>query len=334
MTTPLLELDNVCVDLQAGRGALRLVDGVSFRVGEGEIVGIVGESGCGKSLTAFSILNLFPSAAMRIAAGRIMFRETDIPSMDSRRLRNLRGRDIGMIFQDPSSFLDPLMRVGDQVGQTLRVHGYEGSVPGRVRELLELTELPNAAHVARQYPHELSGGMRQRVLIAAALAMNPALLIADEPTTALDVTVQKGILQLLLRLRDELRLSILLITHDLGVIAETCDRVYVMYAGRVVETAGIFELFEQPHHPYTQGLLKSTLPFLRDDSTLFSIPGRVPNPRSFPSGCRFNPRCPVSKREPCETRDPQLVFRDTVAADACWRSNEAAAKKAWSHAAE
>ena len=304
------------------------VSDMSLTIPQGQMVGVIGRSGAGKSTLIRCINRL-----VEPTSGKVLLGDQDIAAAGRGELRRVRRR-IGMIFQDPSSFLDPLMRVGDQVGQTLRVHGYEGSVPGRVRELLELTELPNAAHVARQYPHELSGGMRQRVLIAAALAMNPALLIADEPTTALDVTVQKGILQLLLRLRDELRLSILLITHDLGVIAETCDRVYVMYAGRVVETAGIFELFEQPHHPYTQGLLKSTLPFLRDDSTLFSIPGRVPNPRSFPSGCRFNPRCPVSKREPCETRDPQLVFRDTVAADACWRSNEAAAKKAWSQAAE
>lgn len=333
MTAHLLELDNVCVDLRRDKKPLRLVDGVSLSLEKGEIVGIVGESGCGKSLTAFSILNLFPSPAVRIAAGHIMFKGVDIGSMSARQLRSLRGRDIGMVFQDPSSFLDPLMRVGEQVGQALRVHGYNGSVDARVHELLELTELPDPAGLARKYPHELSGGMRQRVLIAAALAMNPALLIADEPTTALDVTVQKGILQLLMRLRDELGLSILLITHDLGVIAETCDRVYVMYAGRIVETATIFDLFEKPRHPYTQGLLKSTLPFLREDSALFSIPGRVPNPRAFPSGCRFYPRCPVSLREPCEVCDPQLVFRNEKTADACWRSNDSITSQAWSHAA-
>nr|WP_275592468.1 ABC transporter ATP-binding protein [Aquamicrobium sp. NLF2-7] len=331
MPQPLLELDKVCIDLQRDRDDLRIVDGVSLNVGEGEIVGIVGESGCGKSLTAFSILDLFPSAAVRVSAGHILFRSNDLRTMEARGLRRMRGRDIGMVFQDPSSFLDPLMRVGDQVGQALRVHGYSGNVSARIEELLALTELPDPAGVARKYPHELSGGMRQRVLIAAALAMNPALLIADEPTTALDVTVQKGILQLLLRLRDELGLSILLITHDLGVIAETCDRVYVMYAGRVVETAGIYDLFENPRHPYTQGLLKSTLPVLKDDAALFSIPGRVPNPRAFPTGCRFNPRCPLSLADPCEIKDPLLVFRDPDSADACWRSDEAVAKQAWSH---
>jgi peptide/nickel transport system ATP-binding protein len=333
MASPLLDLKDLSVHL--GReNPIRVVDGLSLHVDRGEIVGIVGESGCGKSLTAFSILNLFPSKAIRIGSGRVLFGGNDIRQMGEGRLRDLRGREIGMVFQDPSSFLDPLMRVGHQIGQTLRAHGQNDGVDARIIELLDLTELPNAVQVARQYPHELSGGMRQRVLIAAALAMNPSLLIADEPTTALDVTVQAGILRLLLRLRDELGLALLLITHDLGVIAETCDRVYVMYAGRIVETADVYRIFDAPRHPYTQGLMKSTLPFSDRSRALFSVPGRVPNPRALPSGCRFHPRCPIALRDPCETADPSLVFRHRNVADACWRSAEPLARQAWDNAAE
>jgi oligopeptide/dipeptide ABC transporter ATP-binding protein len=325
----LLDVRNLSVELGSRDAPLRVVDDISFAVGRGEIVGVVGESGCGKSMTAFSILDLFPSRTLRIASGKILFAGTDIRSMTTDRRRDLRGREIGMIFQDPSSFLDPLMRVGHQIGQTLRAHGQTQGVDARVRELLELSELPNPAAVARQYPHELSGGMRQRVLIAAALAMNPSLLIADEPTTALDVTVQAGILRLLIRLRDELGLSLLLITHDLGVIAESCDRVYVMYAGRMVESADVFSIFDAPRHPYTQGLMKSTLPFSDRSEPLFSIPGRVPNPRAWPSGCRFNPRCPIALAEPCTVREPALLMRENGSADACWLSDDVAAEDAW-----
>src|SRR3954452_20451394 len=285
---PILDVRDLVTEIRGRRGPVRVVDEVSLTIGPGEIVGLVGESGSGKSMTAFSILGLFPTPAARSASGEILFRGQDLRRLSESALRVFRGARIGMVFQDPSSYLDPLMPVGQQVAETLRSHGQRAGVQERVLELLEQMELPDPAAIARRYPHELSGGQRQRVLIAAALAMRPALLIADEPTTALDVTVQASILDLLARLRDTLGLSILLITHDLGIVAEVCDRVYVMYAGRVVETNEVHGLFARPRHPYTQGLLRGTLSVEAFSGDLFSIPGIVPNPRAFPSGCRFH----------------------------------------------
>ena len=308
--TPLLQVRDLSVDI--GRlqgspsGALRIVKDVSLEIGRGEAVGLVGESGSGKSMTAFAVMNLFPSPLARIAKGEIRLEGRDLASLTARDMRRVRGARIGMVFQDPSSYLDPLMPVGRQIAETLHAHGAGDDCQPRVLELLELMELPNPAQVARKYPHELSGGMRQRILIAAALAMRPALLIADEPTTALDVTVQAGILRLLGRLRRQLELGILLITHDLAVVAETCQRIYVMYAGEIVEQASAIALFDRPRHPYTQGLLRSILDPRSRAHNLFSVPGSVPIAGHWPQGCRFNPRCPIAQAGRCDVEAPAL----------------------------
>ncbi|SED50782.1 peptide/nickel transport system ATP-binding protein/peptide/nickel transport system permease protein/oligopeptide transport system ATP-binding protein [Rhizobiales bacterium GAS188] len=335
MSAPLLEVENLCVDLAGRDGALRLVDGISLKVEAGETVGLVGESGCGKSMTAYALLNLFPTPSVSVSEGAIRFEGQDLRALSPQAWRQLRGARIAMIFQDPSGFLDPLMPVGRQIAETLISHGRKRGVAARVQELLALLELPDPAVIAGKYPHELSGGQRQRVLIAAALAMEPALLIADEPTTALDVTVQAGILDLLGRLRDRLGLAMLLITHDLGVVAESCERVYVMYAGRIVETNSAAALFAHPRHPYTAGLLKSTLPF-EGRGELFSIPGRVPSPKRLGAGqqpaCRFEPRCPAARNDPCGLRDPALLAR-AGGGDACWRADEIAGEDIWAGSA-
>jgi peptide/nickel transport system ATP-binding protein len=329
MTAPLLEVRDLSVEITDRREKLRVVDGVSFTVSRGEAVGLVGESGSGKSMTAFAIMDLFPSAQARVAGGEVWLDGQDLRGLSAREWRRVRGARIGMVFQDPSSYLDPLVPVGRQVAETLHAHGRHDGADARVLELLDLMELPRAAQVARQYPHELSGGMRQRILIAAALAMRPALLIADEPTTALDVTVQAGILDLLMRLRVELDLGILLITHDLGVVAETCQQVHVMYAGHIVERNGVEGLFRHPHHPYTQGLLGSVLSPESRASSLFSIPGGVPGARDMPHGCRFHPRCPIAEPAACMTSPIPLVERATGGADRCRRAEEPIAANAW-----
>ena len=327
----LLEVRDIRTEISTRRGPIRVVDGVSLNVDRGEVVGLVGESGCGKSMTAFSILRLFPTAAASIAAGQVLLNGINLATLDERGLQAVRGARVGMIFQDPTTYLDPLMRVGDQVSESLRAHGHRDDAANRRRvlELLELMDLSDPPSVALRYPHELSGGQRQRVLIAAALALEPDLLIADEPTTSLDVTVQASILNLLVRLRNTLGLGLLLITHDLGVVAEVCDRVYVMYAGRVVETNTAAGLFATPRHPYTQGLLKGTLSAEGRSGELFSIPGVVPDPRAMPAGCRFAPRCPLALLEPCVHNDPSLWERPGGGSDACWRALEPVAAQSW-----
>jgi oligopeptide/dipeptide ABC transporter ATP-binding protein len=300
----------------------RLVDDVSLDVGAGEIVGLVGESGSGKSMTAYAALGLFPTPHARIAGGAIQLGGRDLARLTPAEWREVRGARIGMVFQDPSSFLDPLLPVGRQVAEALAAHGESRGAQARVAALLAQVELPDG--VAARYPHELSGGQKQRVLIAAALAMRPRLLIADEPTTALDVSVQAGILTLLQRLRDEMGLAVLLITHDLGVIERTCARVYVMYAGQIVESGNTAALFAAPRHPYTQGLMASLLsPAVRPE-TLFSIPGTVPPAADMPAGCRFHPRCPLALPDPCAYRPPELTGEVR-----CWRADEPATAKAW-----
>ena len=326
--TPLLEVDGLSVDLTQGRRTTRLVDRVSLTVSPGEAVGLVGESGSGKSLTAFAILNLFPSPALAIGGGAVRLGGRDLAGLSPAEWRSTRGGQVGLVFQDASLYLDPLMPVGRQVAETLAAHGQ--SAGARVTELLALMELPDPAGITRRYPHELSGGQRQRVLIAAALAMRPALLIADEPTTALDVTVQAGVLRLLTRLRQEMGLGILLITHDLGVVAQICQRVYVMYAGQVVETNAVPAVFGRPRHPYTAGLLHSTLAAEGRTDKLFFIPGRVPAADAMPAGCRFHPRCPACLPAPCTT-DPPPLRTHGGGADACWRSTEAGFADPWLH---
>jgi oligopeptide/dipeptide ABC transporter ATP-binding protein len=275
-------------------GEVAAVDDVSFDLAEGEVLGIVGESGSGKSVTALSIMGLLPQPAGRVAGGAIRFRDVDLLTLPEARMRRIRGRAISMIFQEPMTSLNPVFTVGDQIIETLREHERLGPRAARDRgiEMLAKVGIPSPERRIDDYPHQLSGGMRQRAMIAMALACNPALLIADEPTTALDVTIQAQILDLLRALQEEFRMAILLITHNMGVVAECADRVLVMYAGKIVEEADVDAIFEHPKHPYTEGLL-SSIPSLDDDrARLRTIPGTLPSLAGLPPGCRFAPRCP------------------------------------------
>ena len=293
---PLLSIRDLRTYFHTEAGVARSVDGVSFDIGEGETVGIVGESGCGKSVTALSILRLIQPPGRIERGSRIEFEGKDLVTLDDDAMRNIRGNRISMIFQEPMSALNPVFSVGDQVAEVVRIHGGVSRKQAwdRAVETLALTGIPSPEERAKQYPHQLSGGMRQRVLIAMALIMKPALIIADEPTTALDVTIQAQILDLLVHLQKEFGTSILMITHDLGVIAETTSRVIVMYAGEVVEEASVAELFARPHHPYTEGLMRSMPHIGHDMERLNVIPGTVPAPTEWPLGCRFFDRCRYS----------------------------------------
>ena len=306
--TALLEIDTLQV---AVAGGPTLVGGISLSVASGQTLGLVGESGSGKSMTAHAVLGLFPAPSIRVTGGAIRLEGVDLTRLSADARRRLRGRRIGMVFQDPSSFLDPLLTAGRHIAEAFRAHGVTTDLAARIQAALARVDLP--ASVAGRFPHELSGGQRQRVLIAAALAMDPAVLIADEPTTALDVTVQAGILDLLRREAVARGLGVLLITHDLGVVAETCNEVAVMYAGRIVEQATVHRLFRTPRHPYTQGLLASVLDPGRDAAP-FAMPGAVPPSHAMPAGCRFHPRCPLVADQ-CRTIPPAMV--DGVA---CWRA--------------
>lgn len=304
MDKPLLTLQDLTAQLRTPQGVGNVVDGVSFAIQKGETLGLVGESGCGKSMTSLSLLRLVPEPAVRITSGKIVFQGDDLLSLDDAAMRTIRGNRIAMIFQEPMTALNPVFTVGEQIAEVLRLHkrmnrrdAWDGAV-----EMMERVKIPAAAQRSLEYPHQLSGGMRQRIVIAMALACDPDLLIADEPTTALDVTVQAQILTLMKELQERQGTAILLITHDLGVIAETADRVAVMYAGQIVEEAPVKELFAHPKHPYTQGLLKAIPRF--DDinaKRLHVIPGNVPVPSKFPSGCRFHPRC-NERFEPCDSQ--------------------------------
>jgi peptide/nickel transport system ATP-binding protein len=289
-------------------GSARAVDGVSFDVAAGEAVGVVGESGCGKSVTALSLLRLIRPPGAIQPGSQIVFDGTDLMTLDDASLRAIRGDRMSMIFQEPMTALNPVYRVGDQIAEVLRVHGQPDGAWDRAVEMLKLTGIPDPAERARAYPHQLSGGMRQRVMIAMALVMHPALVIADEPTTALDVTVQAQILSLLADLRTQFQTALLLITHDLGVIAESTKRVIVMYAGEIVEEANVETLFAAPHHPYTRGLL-AAVPRLADAldrrHRLADIPGSVPPATNWPTGCRFRTRC-ASAWDRCEREHPPL----------------------------
>lgn len=284
------------------------VDGVNLSLSEGEVLGIVGESGCGKSLTALSILGLVPKPAGRVDHGKILLRGRDIVKCSDPELNQIRGKEISMIFQEPMTALNPVFKVGEQIAETIRVH--EGIshrlARGRALELLELVGISNPNQRVDQYPHELSGGMRQRVMIAIALACRPKILIADEPTTALDVTIQAQILSLLKDLQREFGMAVILITHDLGVVAQVVDRVMVMYAGRTVEHGTVTDVFEGPSHPYTKLLLESIPSLEHDRERLQTIAGMVPSLSNLPKGCRFHPRCP-SRREQCIEQVPTMV---------------------------
>jgi oligopeptide/dipeptide ABC transporter ATP-binding protein len=307
---PLIQIDGLSVEFRLNGTAARAVDGVCLEVRPGEMLGIVGESGSGKSVTALSVMRLIPSPPGRIVGGRILFEGRDLLTLPEREMRNLRGGAIAMVFQDPLSSLNPVLTVGFQVAEAIALHQEVGRDEAwrRAIEALRLVRIPDPEVKARQYPHQLSGGQRQRVMIAMAFSCRPRLVIADEPTTALDVTVQRQVLQLMRRLRREFDTAIILITHDLGVVAETCDRVAVMYGGRVVESAPVGELFAQPRHPYTKALLAS-VPRLDAEpgARLPSIGGQPPDLLSIPTGCPFRTRCPDARAE-CEGMPDAHVF--------------------------
>jgi peptide/nickel transport system ATP-binding protein len=307
MTGPLLELENLRTYFYTDTGVARSVDGVSFSVGAGETVGVVGESGCGKSVTALSILRLVRPPGRVEPGSAIRFEGKNLLDLGERDMQRVRGNRIAMVFQEPMTALNPVFTVGDQIAEVARIHAGMSKKEAwrKAIEMLTLVGIPAPEQRAGEYPHQLSGGMRQRVVIAMALVMNPALVIADEPTTALDVTIQAQILELMADLTRRLGTSILLITHDLGVVAENCSRVIVMYAGEVVEEAVTADLFTQPHHPYTEGLLGAMPRVGREAERLATIPGTVPPPTAWPAGCRFRDRCQYSW-ERCEREHPPL----------------------------
>ncbi len=305
----LLTVQDLRTHFFTGEGVVRAVDGVTLSVRPGETLGLVGESGCGKTVTALSILRLVPDPPGRIVGGTICFDGRDLLRLPEEEMRSIRGCAISMIFQEPMTSLNPVFTVGEQVAEGIRHHQKVSRREAwdRAVEVLRRVKIPDPARRAYEYPHQLSGGLRQRVMIAMALALGPRLLIADEPTTALDVTIQAQIIELLTGLQEEMQMAVILITHDLGVIAETADRVVVMYAGRVVEEASAEQLFETPLHPYTQGLLES-LPKLeagKRHRRLTAIPGLIPNLLDLPTGCKFAPRCPKVVGD-CWPTEPDL----------------------------
>jgi oligopeptide/dipeptide ABC transporter ATP-binding protein len=307
MDDGLLRVEHLTTVFETARGALAAVDDVSFEIHAGETLGLVGESGSGKSVTALSIMRLVEPPG-RIAAGRIVFHDRDLLTLDERAMQRVRGADISLIFQEPMTALNPVFTIGDQIGEALLVHGRATRRDARAQaiELLRAVRIPHPESQVTAYPHQLSGGMRQRVMIAIALACRPALVIADEPTTALDVTIQAQILDLLREMKASFNLALLLITHDLGVIAETADRVAVMYAGRIVETGPVRAILRSPQHPYTRGLLAS-MPGREQGARgrrLHAIDGAVPQLGQLPPGCAFNPRCP-DRFEPCTSAPPR-----------------------------
>ena len=309
---PVLDVRDLKTHFFTREGVVRAVDGISFSIEPGQTLGIVGESGCGKSVTALSIMGLIPKPPAKIVGGQVLFQGRDLANLSEKQLEDVRGKEIAMIFQDPMTSLNPTLTIGTQITETIRRHLDVTKAQARKRavELLEEVQIPNAAGRLDDYPHRYSGGMRQRVMIAIALSCNPKLLIADEPTTALDVTVQAQILDLLEDLRDLHEMAMILITHDMGVVAEAADEVAVMYAGQVVERAGILDLFDRPEHPYTEALL-GALPQIEDDRTreerLTTIPGRPPDLLNPPEACRFAPRCPYSHfGDSCSVEAPEL----------------------------
>jgi peptide/nickel transport system ATP-binding protein len=311
----LLEVDNLQTHFQTRAGLVKAVDGVSFSLGEGELLGLVGESGCGKSITALSVMRLI-SEPGKIVGGSIKFKGEELTTASAVRLREIRGNDIAMIFQDPMTSLNPVFTVGEQIAEALRLHRKLDRQQAREAAIGAMREvsIPSPERRVNDYPHQLSGGMRQRVMIAMSLACDPELLIADEPTTALDVTIQAQILELLDELRKTRKLAILLITHDLGVVAEVADRVCVMYTGKIVEESGVDEIFAKPKHPYTQGLLRS-VPKLTEEGVersvrLETIEGTVPSPTNLPNGCHFAPRCKFRMQRCVEGEIPFFATPD------------------------
>ncbi|OQX84555.1 peptide ABC transporter ATP-binding protein [candidate division KSB1 bacterium 4484_87] len=318
----LLQVKNLHTVFDTFEGRVKAVEGVSFSINEKEILGVVGESGCGKSVMALSLLRLIPSPPGKIIAGEILFRNTDLLRIAEKEMRKIRGNEISMIFQEPMTSLNPVFTIGDQIAEAIRLHQHVSKKESleKTVEMLRLVGIPNAEERVWEYPHEMSGGMKQRVMIAMALSCHPALLIADEPTTALDVTIQAQILELILDMRDKFSTAVILITHDLGVVAETAERVIVMYAGRIVEIAPVLELFHNPAHPYTRGLLNS-IPRLHSSKErkkkLPAIPGTVPDLNDMVSGCKFHPRC-AHAMVLCREKEPELLPISSNHFSRCW----------------
>ena len=301
-----MEIKNLLIDFGSGQQAVRAVDGVSLSIGAGETVCLVGESGSGKTVTALSIARLLPSPPAHYPGGEILLQGRNVLRASRNELRRLRGGVVSYIFQEPGASLNPVLRVGRQIKESLRLHRPQAATDAEVVRLLKLVGIPAAESRSRNYAHEMSGGMQQRVMIALALASEPKLLVADEPTTALDVTIQAQILDLLRELKERLNMSMLLITHNLGIVGQMADRVAVMYAGQIVETATARELLRRPLHPYTQALIDSVPKLSGGAERLTAIPGTVPSPGAMPPGCRFEPRC-ARARPDCARQVPQLV---------------------------
>lgn len=315
----LLEIKNLRTHFFTEDGVVPAVDGVDFELRPGQTLGIVGESGCGKSVTAISILRLVPNPPGRIVGGEILFEGKDLVKASQSEMNEIRGNDIAMIFQEPMTSLNPVFTIGKQITEAIELHQKLDKRASRERciEMLKLVGIPRAEEAIDEYPHQFSGGMRQRAMIAMALSCNPKLLIADEPTTALDVTIQAQIIELMKELKEKLNTAIMLITHDLGVVAEMSDHVIVMYAGRVVEEANVFDLFKDPKHPYTVGLMKSKPSLDSNSERLEVITGAVPNPLNMPSGCAFHPRCP-HVMDICREKMPHLIKSEDGRKVRCW----------------
>ena len=307
MRRELVRVEDLTVRFEARERVVHAVNGVDLALAEGETLGLLGESGSGKSVTLRSLMRLLPPRRARIG-GRILFAGEDVLAMDARRLEDHRGRSVAMVFQEPMLAFDPVFTIGEQIAETVRRHEGVDRAAARRRalEMLERVRIPGAARRLDAYPHEMSGGMRQRAMIALALSCRPRLLLADEPTTALDVTIQAQILDLLRQLQEEMNMAVIVITHNMGVVAEFADRVIVMYAGRIAEHAGVDDVFYRPGHPYTEGLLRSIPDLEVETRRLRAIPGVMPSPFALPAGCRFQPRCPEAKPA-CAERQPALV---------------------------
>lgn len=315
---PLLEVSHLYTSFFSDKGEIRAVEDVSFSIQSGQTLALVGESGCGKSVTALSIMQLLDHPG-RVVGGKIVFQGRDVLTLSDKDIRKIRGKHIGMVFQEPMTSLNPVFTIGDQIGEVLEIHTTlsKQEVRKEVIRLLEKVHIPSAEQRIDQYPHEMSGGMKQRVMIAMALACKPDLLIADEPTTALDVTIQAQILELLKELQQEMGMAILLITHNLGVVAQFAQEVIVMYASRIVERASVEKLFANPSHPYTRALLRSLPKPGGRDTRLESIPGTVPSPLVYPKGCHFSTRCPEIL-DCCAEKEPPLIEVESGHESVCW----------------
>jgi oligopeptide/dipeptide ABC transporter ATP-binding protein len=330
---PLLKIDNLVVEFKTEDGIVHAVDGVSYELFPGETLGIVGESGSGKSVSTLALLGLIPLPPGRIVSGTAMFKGQDLLRLKKKELRRVRGNEVAMIFQDPMTSLNPVLTVGFQLGEAIKTHfpdQKDDAVKNRVIDLLKLVGVPNAETRYAQYPHEFSGGMRQRAMIAMAITNSPSLLIADEPTTALDVTIQAQVLEVMKRVQEETHAATIMITHDLGIVAEMCDRVLVMYAGHIVESGDVETIFRSPRHPYTIGLMNSLPKLTEDEEWLEPITGSPPSLIDLPPGCPFHPRCFLA-RDKCRQENPPLAavteFGGSMHLSACHFSEELAGRK-------